>query len=186
MKRTIAIIIAGSILAAWAVAAPNHVGTRRQNQQSRIAQGVRSGSLTAGETANLERKESAINQEVRTDRSLNGGRLTGQERQIINGQQNRMSNQIYRDKNNTATQYYGSNQVDARRYNQQQRVAGGIASGRLTAGETSRLEGGEAAINRETWTDRAANGGRLTPGERSVINGQQSVLSGKIYQDKHN
>ena len=45
-------------------------------QSPAFAQGVQSGQLTAGETSKLERKESAINQEVRTDRSLNGGKLT--------------------------------------------------------------------------------------------------------------
>ena len=123
---------------------------------------VKSGSLTAGETANLEKKESAINQEIRTDRSLNGGKLTSQERKTVNGQQNAMSHRIYRDKHNAATQHYGNNEVDARRSNQQQRIANGIASGKLNAGETARLEKGESAINRETRTDRALNGGKLT------------------------
>jgi len=97
-----------------------------------------------------------------------------------------MSNQIYRDKHNAATQHYGNNEVDARRYNQQQRIGNGIASGKLTAGQTARLEKGESAINQETRADRAVNGGSLTPGERAAINGQQNVESGKIYRDKHN
>jgi len=78
MKRTISAFIAGSIFVAAAFA--SQVGARRENQQDRIAQGVKSGSLTAGGTARLEKRESAINQEVRTDRGLNGGKLTGQER----------------------------------------------------------------------------------------------------------
>jgi hypothetical protein len=185
MKRTISVIIAGSVLAAAAFAEPSQAGARRENQQDRIAQGVRSGSLTAGETTRLETRESAINHEIRTDRSLNGGNLTGQERRIVNDQQNQMSSQIYRDKHNAATQHYGNNLVDARRYNQQERIANGIASGRLTAGQTARLEKGESAINQETRTDRALNGGRLTSGERAAINGQQNVESGRIYRDKH-
>jgi hypothetical protein len=60
------------------------VNQRRENQQDRIAQGVQSGSLTAGETANLEQKEAGSNQEVRTDRKLNGGHLTGAEKNQIN------------------------------------------------------------------------------------------------------
>src|SRR5580704_7918516 len=115
----------------------SEVGQRVENQQDRIAQGVKSGSLTAGETSNLEKKESAINQEVRTDRSLNGGHLTGQEKQIVNGQQNKMSNQIYQDKHNAATQHNGNSEVDSRRENQQQRIAQGIRSGSLNAGQTA-------------------------------------------------
>jgi opacity protein-like surface antigen len=82
MKRTILIAASAALLMAGAAAAqssstPNDVNQRRENQQDRIAQGVQSGSLTAGETANLEKKEAAVNQEVRADRSLNGGHLTG-------------------------------------------------------------------------------------------------------------
>ena len=34
---------------------------RQENQQDRIANGVKSGQLTAGETANLEKKQAALN-----------------------------------------------------------------------------------------------------------------------------
>src|SRR5579864_8431141 len=64
------------------------VGQRKENQQDRIAQGVKSGQLTAGETANLETKEAAINQETKADRAANGGKLTSAEKTQINKQQN--------------------------------------------------------------------------------------------------
>lgn len=162
------------------------VNQRRENQQDRIGQGVQSGSLTAGETANLEQKETTINQEVRTDRSLSGGHLTQQEKNIVNGQQNAMSRQIYRDKHNAATQHYGNNEVDSRRENQQDRIASGIASGKLNAGQTARLEKKESAVNQETRADRKLNGGHLTPAEKTQINRQQNRLSKQIYNDKHN
>jgi hypothetical protein len=60
--------------------------------------------LTAGETRNLEHNEARINNEVRNDRAANGGKLTQQERQQINKQQNKMSNQIYKDKHNNRKQ----------------------------------------------------------------------------------
>src|SRR5271165_4172545 len=59
---------------------PATIPQRQENQQDRIAQGVKSGQLTAGETANLETKEAAINHEVRADRNANGGKLTPAER----------------------------------------------------------------------------------------------------------
>ena len=90
MKKTIATFFALSVLA---FPQSSEVGKRAENQQDRIAQGVASGQLTAGETANLEKKESAIHQEVRTDRALNGGHLTAQEKQMVNRQQNQMSRQ---------------------------------------------------------------------------------------------
>jgi hypothetical protein len=76
---------------------------RKENQQKRIAQGVASGQLTAGETANLESKEARVNREVRKDRAANGGTLTPQERGQVNRQQNRLSRNIYGDKHNGAT-----------------------------------------------------------------------------------
>src|SRR6202047_893959 len=73
---------------------------RKENQQDRIAQGVKSGQLTAGETANLEHKEAKLNREIRHDRRQNGGNLTNKEKRQINRQQNKVSKQIYRDKHN--------------------------------------------------------------------------------------
>ncbi len=186
MKRISTIVLA-TLAGVMALSAqPKTVNGRRENQQDRVAQGVRSGQLTARETAGIEKRESAINQEVRTDRALNGGKLTSQERQTVNRQQNRMSNQIYKDKHNAAQATYGKNQVGARRENQQDRIANGIQSGKLSAAETARLEKHEGAINREVKTDRSLNGGKLTPGEKRIVNGQQNQVSGQIYKDKHN
>jgi hypothetical protein len=66
--------------------------------------GVTSGSLTPGETAHLEHREQRINQQVRTDRADNGGKMTPAERAKINREQNRTSGAIYRDKHNARTQ----------------------------------------------------------------------------------
>ena len=186
MKTLFFATIAASVALTGAFAQTSEVGQRRENQQDRIAQGVQSGQLTAGETSRLENREAAINQEVRTDRSLNGGKLTNQERAIVNQQQNKMSNQIYNDKHNAAAQHYGNNEVGQRRENQQDRIAQGIKSGSLKAGETARLERGESAINQEVRTDRRINGGKLTQGEKAQVNRQQNRMSGKIYRAKHN
>ena len=185
MKTIFVTSFAASILAVGAWAQTSEVGKRAENQQDRIGQGVRSGQLTAGETANLEKKEAAVNQEVRTDRALNGGHLTPQEKRIVNRQQNNVSNQIYQDKHNAATQHYGNNEVDQRRENQQDRIANGITSGKLSAGQAARLEKGQAAINQETRTDRSLNGGHLTQGEKQQIDKQQNQASRRIYRAKH-
>jgi hypothetical protein len=185
MKTMLFGVMAASLLTAAAFAQSSEVGQRAENQQDRIAQGVKSGQLTAGETANLERGESAINQEVHTDRTLNGGKLTAAERAQVNQQQNNVSGNIYTDKHNAATQHYGNSEVDARRENQQDRIANGIASGRLNAAQASHLEKGESAINKQVRTDRSLNGGRLTAGEKKTVKQQQNVASNKIYQDKH-
>jgi hypothetical protein len=162
------------------------VAQRKENQQDRIANGVQSGQLTAGETANLENKEAAINGETRADRAANGGKLTSAEKAQINRQQNHLSNQIYQDKHNANTAHYGNNEVGQRRENQQDRIAQGIRSGQLTAGETAKLENQQRGMNGEIAADRKANGGKLTAGEKSQINRQQNQASRNIYRKKHN
>ena len=165
---------------------PGEVAQRKENQQDRIANGVKSGQLTAGETANLETKEAAINGETRADRAANGGKLTAAEKQQVNHQQNQLSKQIYNDKHNANTAHYGNNQVGQRRENQQDRIAQGIKSGQLTAGETAKLENQQRGINQQVKADRSANGGKLTQGEKQQINRQQNAASRNIYNKKHN
>jgi hypothetical protein len=108
MKTYIAqIMLAGSLLvpAIFAQNPPaNQVNARRENQQDRIAQGVKSGQLSAKETAHLENKEHKLNQEIHADRTANGGKLTPREKKQVNRQQDRVSNQIYVDKHNAQKQ----------------------------------------------------------------------------------
>jgi hypothetical protein len=162
------------------------IGQRKENQQDRIANGVQSGQLTAGETSKLETKEAAINGETRADRAANGGKLTAAEKQQINQQQNQVSKQIYQDKHNANTAHYGNNEVGQRRENQQDRIAQGIKSGQLTAGETAKLENQQKGINQQVAADRSANGGKLTSGEKKQINHEQNGASKNIYNKKHN
>ncbi len=162
------------------------VPQRKENQQDRIAQGVKSGQLTAGETSKLETKEAAINGETRADRAANGGKLTTAEKQQVNKQQNQMSKQIYQDKHNANTAQYGNNKVGQRRENQQDRIAQGVKSGKLTAGETAKLENQQKGINQQVKADRSANGGKLTTGEKKQVNKEQNHASKNIYNKKHN
>lgn len=160
---------------------------RKENQQDRIANGVQSGQLTAGETTNLEKKEAAVNQEERDMRKLDNGKLTTADKATLNQQQNQLSKQIYQDKHNSAVQNTNpKSEVGKRAENQQDRIAQGVKSGQLTAGETAHLEGKEAAINHEVAADRAANGGKLTAQEKKQVNRQQNRVSRQIYRDKHN
>ena len=85
-------------------AALPRVGARAENQQQRVANGVRSGQMTAGETRNVENREARINHQAAADRAANGGHLTAQEHQEINQRQNNVSRSIDNDKHNTATQ----------------------------------------------------------------------------------
>ena len=160
---------------------------RKENQQDRIANGVKTGQLTAGESANLEKKESKLNQEERDMRSMDNGKLTAADKTTLNQQQNKLSNQIYQDKHNSAVQNTNpKSEVGQRQENQQDRIAQGIKSGQLTAGEAAHLENNEAKINKEVRNDRAANGGKLTSQEKQQVNRQQNRQSRQIYRNKHN
>lgn len=106
MKRTFLTIIAAGLLAgvtgiAFADDPPEgRIQQRKENQQSRIGNGVENGSLTPKETVNLEKKEGALNREIHHDRVKNGGNLTNKEKAQVNRQQNRLSRKIYKDKHN--------------------------------------------------------------------------------------
>jgi hypothetical protein len=104
MKTYIVRIVVAGCLLLPAVFAEDKVDARRQMQQDRIAQGVKSGQLSAKETAHLENKEHKLNQEIHAERKANGGKLTVQERKQVNRQQNHISGQIYNDKHNSQTQ----------------------------------------------------------------------------------
>lgn len=180
-----ALVMAGSIVFAQSPSAPS-VAQRKQNQQDRIANGVDSGQLTAGETKNLENRQANLNQRERQMRSADDGHLTTADRAALNRQQNRLSGQIYQDKHNARTANYGNNQIGQRRENQQDRIAQGIRSGQMTPGEATRQENREQGLNRQISGMRQADGGHLTAGQRAYVNQQQNKQSGQIYREKHN
>ncbi len=76
------------------------INQRKENQQDRIAQGVKSGQLTAGETSHVEHQEAGINHEEKAMRAQDNGHLTKADKSVINKQQNQESRRIYRDKHN--------------------------------------------------------------------------------------
>jgi hypothetical protein len=78
----------------------NQVNGREENQQQRIANGVKNGSLSPKETANLERRENHIQNEEKRDMANHDGHLTKAEQNKLNRQQNHVSRSIYKDKHN--------------------------------------------------------------------------------------
>ena len=163
------------------------INQRKENQQDRIANGVGSGQLTAGETRNLEKREAGLNAEQNRMEKRDDGNLTAADKARLTRRQNQMSRSIYRDKHNgRVANTDPKSEVGQRQRNQQQRIAQGIKSGQLTAGEAAHLEGREAGVNHEIARDRAANGGTLTGKEKAQINRQQNRTSAAIYRKKHN
>jgi hypothetical protein len=159
---------------------------RKKNQQDRIANGIQSGQLTAGETKKLETKEASVNKEEAGMRASNNGKLTSADRTKLQNQQNRLSKQIYTDKHNAATQHSGNGLAGQRKENQQDRIANGVRSGQLTAGETAKLESKQQGVNRTEAGMRQANGGKLTAADKTAVNKQQNKASKQIYAKKHN
>ena len=148
--------------------AMDSVNGRRYDQQGRIAQGIGSGQMTPHETANVESREAHLNGEIHNDRAANGGTLTPAERNKVNNQQNNLSRSIYDDKHNAATDKYGNTEVGARRDNQQQRIANGVASGQMTPAETARTEHQESHINHQWWRlIGMPTAAKLTPAEKA-------------------
>jgi hypothetical protein len=88
--------------------------------------------------------------------------------------------------NTTATPGKNDYDINQRKIDQQDRIANGVKSGQLTAGETARLEHQEAGINKEERGMRAQDNGHLTKQDRSTIHSQQNQESRRIYRDKHN
>jgi hypothetical protein len=76
----------------------NEVNGREENQQQRIANGAKNGTLTPKQTAHLENRENHVENREKADMAKNGGHLTKAEQRGINRQQNRISRSIAKDK----------------------------------------------------------------------------------------
>ena len=76
----------------------NQVNQRETNQQNRIANGVKNGQLTPGQTAKLERGEQRLQNNEKKDMAKDNGHLTKQNQRQLNKEANHMSNKIYKDK----------------------------------------------------------------------------------------
>jgi CRISPR/Cas system-associated endoribonuclease Cas2 len=80
----------------------NEVNAREQNQQNRIANGVKSGELTPRETVKLEKQQQHIDNQEKKDMAAHNGHLTKAEQVKLNKEQNKASKNIYAKKHNAA------------------------------------------------------------------------------------
>lgn len=81
----------------------NQVNTREQNQQDRIANGMKSGAVTPKEGAKLEKQQQHINNQEKKDMAKDNGHLTKANQAQLNKEQNKASQNIYDKKHNAAT-----------------------------------------------------------------------------------
>lgn len=82
----------------------NQVNNREQNQQNRIANGMKSGAVTPKEAGKLEAQQQRINNSEKKDMAANNGHLTKAEQTNLNKRQNAASENIYNKKHNSAVQ----------------------------------------------------------------------------------
>lgn len=101
MKRFAAALLGLSVLAGTAQA--QTVDQRHYDQQRRIEQGERSGSLTPHEARRAERQQGRIDRTEGRMRYRDGGHLTYRDRMRLQHRENRASRHIYRAKHNNRT-----------------------------------------------------------------------------------
>jgi predicted transcriptional regulator len=161
------------------------INQRMENQQDRIDQGIKSGELTAGEAATLETQEAGVKTEEAGMRAQDNGKLTAQDKSTLNSQLNTESKDIYADKHNSATQPADpKGEINGRLENQQDRIASGLASDKLTDGQVAKLETQEAGITKEEAGMRAQDNGKLTAQDKKLLNKQLNQESRRINRDE--
>jgi hypothetical protein len=164
-----------------------HVSTiagRKENQQDRIAQGIKSGQMTASEAATVEKQEVGINKEGAGMRAQDNGKLTAQDKATLNSQLNVESKEIYADKHNGAVQPPAKGVVNSRRENQQDRIATGLNNGSLTDHQVAKLETQESGIATEEHGMRAQDNSKLTAQDKKTLNKQLNQESRRIARDE--
>ena len=106
VKRSLVLATALSLLTAVAGTASadttwqkNHprreqVNGRLNNQNNRIHNDVKNGTLTKGQAASLHKQDHQVRQEERDMASQNGGHITKSEQRVLNQQENGISKEI--------------------------------------------------------------------------------------------
>jgi hypothetical protein len=82
-----------------------------------------------------------------------------------------------------ATDTTATPRIDRREARQQQRIASGVASGQLTAKETTKLENRETKIGADEATAKAD--GKVTKAERTHLTREENRASRAIHRQKN-
>ena len=186
-------ILAASILVALAsfgASAQTTADTvqRDVNQQTRIENGLKDGSLNTKEASRLESEQSKIDR--LQAKELKNGKLSPQERAQLQRAQNRASKDIKAAetngvKGNPESKSSERMQADVQRnINQEKRVEQGVKSGELTNRETGKLEAGQARVDHAEAA--AGKDGHVGKNEQARIQRKEDRQSGAIYKKKHN
>jgi hypothetical protein len=181
------ILIALGAASAFAQPVANTV-QRDFNQQTRIENGLKDGSLTTKEAGRLEREQSQIDRLQVKD--LKDGKLSAVERARLTRLQDKSSRDIHASKTNAVKgnpESKSSERLQAvvqRNVNQEKRIEQGVQSGALTNRETGKLEQGQA--KNDHMEAKAARDGHIGKHEQAAIARKENLQSEKIHDKKHN
>jgi hypothetical protein len=187
MNRTL-IAAALSLACAGAFAQTTAASTTQRdvNQQTRIENGLKDGSLSTREAAKLEREESQVDRLQAKD--LKDGKLSEAERAQLNAAQNKVSKDIAADRHNGVTGNPNSAsskrmQADvARNVNQEKRIEAGIQNGSLTNREVSKLQAGQAKVDHKEYV--AGRDAHVSKAEQRGIQRAENRQSKRIHHEK--
>jgi len=161
---------------------------RDVNQQTRIENGLKDGSLSTKEAGRLEKEQSQVDRLQAKD--LKDGKLSPMERAQLRKAQDKASRDIHAAKTNGVKgnpESKSSERMQAdvqRNVNQETRVEQGVKSGALTNHETVTLESGQARVDRKEA--RAAKNGHISKAEQAGIQQAENKQSEDIFEKKHN
>jgi hypothetical protein len=184
------LIAAAALFACTGAFAQTNTATTTQrdvNQQTRIESGLKSGQLSTGEAAKLEKEESHVDR-LQTQ-ALKDGKVTPEEQARLKAAQDKTSADIAAAKHNNVTGNPNSAsskrmQADVQRnVNQQQRIENGVKSGELTNRETAKLEHGQAKVDRREA--RAGADGHVGAAEQARVQRGENRQSRRIFKQKH-
>jgi hypothetical protein len=188
MNRMATILTVGALFSTAAFAQNTAATVQRDvNQEQRIENGLKNGSLTTHEASQLEREESRIDRQQA--QALKNGSLSSAEKARLAREQNQVSRDITRDTHNGATGNPNSAsskrmQADVQRnINQEKRIEQGVQSGSLTNKEAGHLEAREAHVDH--MEAKAGANGHVSAGEQHRIQAADNRDSARIYRQKH-
>jgi hypothetical protein len=185
MKTRILVV---SILVALGTAsafAQTTAGTvqRDVNQQTRIENGLKDGSLSTKEAGRLEKEQSQIERLQAKD--LKDGKLSPNERVQLRKAQDKASQDIKAAesngvKGNPESKSSERMQADVQRnVNQEKRIEQGVQSGALTNRETGKREQGQVKVDRAEA--KVARDGHIGKHEQTAIQHKESKRLGETY-----
>ncbi len=193
MNRNIlvtALIATAAFGASFAASAQTNAANTTQrdvNQQQRIENGLQNGTITTRENAELQRDEAHVDKLQAKD--MKNGSLSPAEKARLTAAQNKTSQDIHQAKTNgiDGNPLSASSQraqADTQRnIDQQQRINNGVADGSLTNNEASKLERGQANVDRREA--RAGADGHVGAGEQRRIARADNRQSARIHRQRH-